>query len=206
MDVIIINDKEFKQIRVNKNYWISSDGELYSEHANKIINASINSNLGKLYKRVDIRVDGKQRHMMIHRLVYDTWVSPIMRNDQINHINDDSLDNRVENLYKGSQKSNIADCVKNGHRVGHIKYLTVFDKKVKKTLTFCPSSDFIEYSKHSCQNGSIKRMFNKNWFKKRYIVIDFKNVNDKRHLKSVTTMADECKPVSQILSLVEAHS
>lgn len=206
MDVIIINDKEFKQIRVNKNYWISSDGELYSEHANKIINASINSNLGKLYKRVDIRVDGKQRHMMIHRLVYDTWVSPITRNDQINHINDDSLDNRIENLYKGSQKSNIADCIKNGHRVGRIKYLTVFDKKVKKTLTFCPSSDFIEYSKHSCQNGSIKRMFNKNWFKKRYIVIDFKNVNDKRHLKSVTTMADECKPVSQILSLVEAHS
>lgn len=206
MDVIIINDKEFKQIRVNKNYWISSDGELYSEHANKIINASINSNLGKLYKRIDIRVDGKPHHMMIHRLVYDTWVSPITRNDQINHINDDSLDNRVENLYKGSQKSNIADCVRNGHRVGHIKYLTVFDKKVKKTLTFCPSSDFIEYSKHSCQNGSIKRMFNKNWFKKRYIVIDFKNVNDKRHLKSVTTMADECKPVSQILSLVEAHS
>lgn len=206
MDVIIINDKEFKQIRVNKNYWISSDGELYSEHVNKIINASINSNLGKLYKRVDIRVDGKPHHMMIHRLVYDTWVSPITRNDQINHINDDSLDNRVENLYKGSQKSNIVDCVRNGHRVGHIKYLTVFDKKVKKTLTFCPSSDFIEYSKHSCQNGSIKRMFNKNWFKKRYIVIDFKNVNDKRHLKSVTTMADECKPVSQILSLVEAHS
>lgn len=206
MDVIIINDKEFKQIRVNKNYWISSNGELYSEHANKIINTSINSNLGKLYKRVDIRVDGKPHHMMIHRLVYDTWVGPITRNDQINHINDDSLDNRVENLYKGSQKSNIADCVRNGHRVGHIKYLTVFDKKVKKTLTFCPSSDFIEYSKHSCQNGSIKRMFNKNWFKKRYIVIDFKNVNGKRHLKSVTTMADECKPVSQILSLVEAHS
>lgn len=206
MDTIIINDKEFKQIRVNKNYWISSDGELYSEHANKIINASINSNQGKLYKRVDIRVDGKPHHMMIHRLVYDTWVSPITRNDQINHINDDSLDNRIENLYKGSQKSNIADCVRNGHRVGHIKYLTVFDKKVKKTLTFCPSSDFIEYSKHSCQNGSIKRMFNKNWFKKRYIIVDFKNVNDKSHLKSVTTMADECKPVSQILSLVEAHS
>ena len=206
MDVIIINDKEFKQIRANKNYWISSDGELYSEHANKIIKASINNSLKKLYKRVDIRVDGKSRHMMIHRLVYDTWVSPITRNDQINHINDDSLDNRVENLYKGSQKSNIADCVRNGHRVRHIKYLTIFDKKVKKTLTFCPSSDFIEYSKHSCQNGSIKRMFNKNWFKKRYIIIDFKNVNDKRHLKSVTTMADECKPVSQILSLVEAHS
>lgn len=206
MDVIIINDKEFKQIRANKNYWISSDGELYSEHANKIIKASINNSLKKLYKRVDIRVDGKPHHMMIHRLVYDTWVSPITRNDQINHINDDSLDNRVENLYKGSQKSNIADCVRNGHRVGHIKYLTVFDKKVKKTLTFCPSSDFIEYSKHSCQNGSIKRMFNKNWFKKRYNIIDFKNVNDKRHLKSVTTMADECKPVSQILSLAEAHS
>lgn len=206
MDVIIINDKEFKQIRANKNYWISSDGELYSEHANKIIKASINNSLKKLYKRVDIRVDGKPRHMMIHRLVYDTWVSPITRNDQINHKNDNSLDNRVENLYKGSQKSNITDCVRNGHRVGHIKYLTVFDKKTKQTLTFCPSSDFIEYSKHSSKNGSIKRMFRKNWFKKRYVVIDFKNVNDKRHLVSVTTMADECKPVSQILSLVEAHS
>lgn len=206
MNDIIINDKTFKQLRCNKNYWISSDGELYSEHAKKLIKTPIHNTCGKRYKRVDIWLDGKQRHMMIHRLVYDTWVSPITRNDQINHKNDNSLDNRIENLYKGSQKSNIADCVRNGNRVGHIKYLTVFDKKTKQTLTFCPSSDFIAYSQHSCQNGSIKRMFNKNWFKQRFTIIDFKNVNDKEHFKSVTTMADECKPVSQILSLVEAHS
>jgi hypothetical protein len=39
-------------------------------------------------------------------------------------------------------------------------------------------------------------------------IINYKNCNIKNleHFKSVTTMADECKPVEQSLSLPEAHS
>lgn len=36
-------------------------------------------------------------------------------------------------------------------------YLTIFDKKTDEVLTFCPANKFIEYCKHSCVNGCIKR-------------------------------------------------
>ena len=45
--------------------------------------------------------------------------------------------------------------------------------KENKILTFCPASNFIIYSGHSCANGSVKRMFTRNWFKVRYEIIDY---------------------------------
>jgi hypothetical protein len=205
MNAIIINHQEFRQLRCNRNYWISSDGKVYSEFAKKIIKTPINHTRGKDYARVDIWIDGKQRHMMVHRLVYDTWKEPIQSNDQINHKNDNSLDNRIENLYKGTQKQNISDCIKTEHRVNHMKYLTVYDNKYKKTMTFAPASDFITFSGHPCNNNSVKRMFSRKWFKKRYRIIEFGCIQNLLHYKSVTTMADECKPVDRTLSPVQAH-
>lgn len=205
MDVIIINNKLFKQIRINTNYFISQDGEIYSQYAKRIIKTPINITRNKKYKRVDININGKQKHIPVHRLVYDTWIEKISSGEQINHKNDNSLDNRMENLYKGSQKNNIRDCIANQNRIGHIKYLTIYDKQVEKTITFIPSSKFIEYSGHPCKNQSVQRMFNKRWFKNRYEIINFGQIQNRLHLQSVTTMADECKPVDRILSPVEAH-
>lgn len=202
---IIINGETFKQIRFNKNYYISIDGKVYSTHAQTIIKTPINTVNGKNYKRVDIYFKGKQRHFVIHRLVYDTWVEPIDRTCQINHKDDNSLNNHVSNLYKGTQKENIKYCVKNGHRVGSIFYVTLFDKKVNKIITFAPASKFIEYSGHPAQNKGISRMFTRNWFKKRYTIIEKGRIKDRFHLKSVTTKADECKPVDMNLSHIEAR-
>ena len=203
---IIINGETFKQIRFNENYYISIDGKVYSKHAQSLIKTPITSIGRKNYKRVDIYFNGKQKHFVIHRLVYDTWVEPIDRTCQINHRDDNSLNNHVSNLYKGTQKENIRDCIKNGHRVGSMFYITLFDKKVNKIITFAPASDFIEYSGHPAKNKGVSRMFTRNWFKKRYKIIEKGRIQNRFHLKSVTTMADECKPVNQILSLVEAHS
>ena len=71
----------------------------------------------------------------------------------------------------------------------------MFDNQKQETITFCPAQKFIEYSGHSCANGSVSRMFTRNWFKKRYKIISFylcKNTNVK---KGVTTIPDECKEV-----------
>lgn len=202
---IIINNETFKQIRFNENYYISIDGKVYSKHSQSIIKPSITNIGGKRYKRVDIYFNGKQRHFVIHRLVYDTWVEPIDRTCQINHKDDDSLNNHVSNLYKGTQKENIRDCIQNGHGVGSIFYITLFDKKVNKIITFVPASKFIEYSGHPAKNKGIGRMFTRNWFKKRYKILDKGRIKNRFHLKSVTTKADECKPVDMNLSHIEAR-
>lgn len=192
---IIINNQIFKQIRINNNYYINESGDVYSVYANKIIKQSLRGRAPKTYKCIDVYYEGKQRHIPVHRLVYDTWVEPITKDDQINHRDDNPYNNHTSNLYKGSQKENIKDCAKNEHRVGNMWYLTIKDKERNKVLTFIPAKEFINYCGHSNKSGSLNKFFSKNWFKKRYEIVEFKKIQSLSHLKSVTTTADECRLV-----------
>ena len=192
---IIINNKEFKQTKINENYFISYDGEIYSKYSRKILKCQIQKTRGKEYKRVDFYVGGKQRHIMIHRLVFETWVRPLEDGEQVNHIDDNTFNNHYRNLYAGTQKQNIDDCFTNKHRVGNVFYLTIYDKEKDVIKTFCPANEFIRYCGHSNKSGSLNKFFGKNWFKKRYEIIEFKRINNLDEYKSVTTMGDECSPV-----------
>lgn len=192
---IIINGEEFKQIKINPNYYISSTGEIYSKYSKRIIEGQIQRTRGKEYRRVDFYVGEKQRHLMVHRLVFETWVRPLEEGEQVNHIDDDTFNNDYHNLYAGTQKQNIKDCFTNEHRVGNVFYLTIYDKEKGVIKTFCPANQFIEYSGHPNKSGSLNKFFKKNWFKKRYEIIEFKRINNLGEYKSVTTMGDECNPV-----------
>lgn len=192
---IIINNKEFKQIKINNNYFISCDGEIYSKYSKKILKCQIQKTRGKEYKRIDFYIKGKKKHFMVHKLVFETWVRPLKNGEQVNHIDDNTFNNNYLNLYAGNQRQNIRDCFKNQHRVGNIFYLTIFDRKENIIKTFCPASDFIKYSGHPNKSGSLNKFFSKNWFKKRYEIIEYKKINNLEEYKSVTTMGDECSPV-----------
>ena len=187
---IIFNNKIFKQY-LDTNYYASKDGDIYSGISKRIINPLKRTTRNKTYYYIDI----KQKHTNVHRIVYIAWNGELQDGEIIRHINDDTTDNRLCNLQSGTQKDNITDCINNGHRVGGTYYLTLFDKKVNDTITFCPASDFIEYSGHPCGNKSVKRMFTRNWFKKRYEIVQYARIKNLDELKSVTTMSDECNSV-----------
>lgn len=195
MKSIYINNEEFKQTLVSSKYYVSKTGKIYSSISQKIIKGNTTCIKNKYYCRVDIRTEFGVKHFTIHKLVFETWVRPLKEGEQINHIDDNSLNNHVENLYAGKQKDNIQDCIRNKHRISGTYYLTVYDKEKQKTLTFCPASNFIEYCKHPCGNRSVKRFFKRNWFKTRFKIIDYKRVPNLDFLKSVTTIPDECKEV-----------
>lgn len=195
MDYIIIDNEIFKQIRFNKRYYISKTGKVYSTHTKGLMHLMKRGSQNKLYEYIDIYVDGKQKHFPIHRLVYDTWVRPINSHDLILHKDDNQLNNDLSNLYIGTQKENIRDCISNKHRVGIVHYLKIYDKEKKNVLSFCPALDFIKYSGHSCQNGGLQRMFSRNWFKQRYQIIEYRLINNLSDLRDVKTRTDECKSV-----------
>ena len=186
MSEIIINQKVFKQY--DDTYYISADGDVYSTYSKKCLKHDIDL-YG--YPRVDIH--GK--HMKVHKLVFLTWIGELSDDLQINHLDDNKLNCNYKNLYAGTQKQNIQDCINNGTRCGNIHYLTIYDKEKEKILTFCPAKKFIQYSGHSAANDSVKRMFTRHWFKKRYQIIEYGKISNNNELKSVTTMGDECNPV-----------
>ena len=186
MSDIIIDGKIFKSF--DENYYVSEYGEIFSAYSKKILKPGIDLNG---YPRIEIH----KKHIKIHKLVYLTWIGPLEEGQQINHKDDNKLNNHYLNLYAGTQKQNINDCKNNNHRVGNIWYLTLFDKEKNQILTFCPASDFIKYSGHPCANQSVKRQFSRNWFKKRYSIIEYKKINNLSELKGVTTSCDECNSV-----------
>lgn len=184
METIVINGKTFKAY--DDMYYVSADGQIYSTYRHKCLKWAIDHNG---YPRVDIH----QKHIKVHKLVYLVWGSKDLQDKQINHKDDNKMNPHIDNLYLGSQKENIKDCCDNGTRVGNTNYLTIYDKETDEILSFTPITKFIEYCGHPAQNGSVKRMFTRNWFKKRYDILNYCNV------AGVTTNPDECKDVGQIL-------
>lgn len=161
---MIFNGKEFK--KYDSFYFVSADGDVYSTYKKGLLKHSIDIDG---YHRVDIH--GK--HMKIHKLVYLVWIGPIHNGLQINHIDDDKDNNHYSNLYLGTQKENIQDCIKNGSRKGHLKQIQIFDKVTEKLLHFDSVKAFIIYSGHKVSNGSISKCLSHKWFQDRYEIISY---------------------------------
>ena len=94
--------------KVSKNgrVWILRNGE----------EKEVGTGLNSLYKKYHVREINKSFY--IHRLVAIAWIENPMNKTQVNHINRDRLDNRVENLEWVSDKENKR------HRYGHKDYLS----------------------------------------------------------------------------------
>lgn len=186
--ILYINNMEFRQFR-DSIYYVSEFGHIYSTYVNRIIYPLQRKTRGKIYYYIDIWNEElqKQQHIPLHHIVWIAWVGEIPYNYQINHIDDCTDDNWLENLYMGSQKENINDCKSNNHRCGNIYILKIYDKLINKELTFCPASNFIEYSGHSSSNGGIARMLNRKWFKERYTILEYRPILNVYEYKSVTT-------------------
>ena len=150
-------------------YYVSADGDIYSTYKKGLLKHSIDLDG---YHRVDIH----SKHMKVHRLVFLVWVGPIPRDKQLNHLDDNKDNNHYKNLYLGSQKENIQDCIRSGTRKGNLKPIRVYDKKVDKVLDFESVSAFIEYTGHRVANGAISKCKSHKWFQIRYKIVNDEGV------------------------------
>lgn len=196
MKTLIIDGKLLKQLPINDHYYISEFGDVYSTYAKKFLKHDIDNDG---YHRISC----KRKHYKIHRLVYMTWVGEIPKGKQINHIDDNKDNNHYLNLYAGNQVQNIQDCKDNNHRCGNTWYITLYDKEKDEIISFCPAQNFVEYCGHTNKSKAVKKFFNKNWFKKRYEIIEYRKINSNKELKSVTTIPDECMEVGVEISTTD---
>ena len=173
---MLYNNIEFKPY--DANYYVSASGDVFSTYKKGLLKHYIDCDG---YHRVDIH----SKHMKIHKLVFLTWIGEIPHGKQINHRDDDKNNNHYTNLYLGTQKENIADCMQNCHRVGRTCTITVLDKLYDKVLTFPSIKDFLKYTGHSVPNGSLKHAANKKWFQNRFDVIERKGVTTIESYKSI---------------------
>lgn len=134
---------EFKEIQNFENYKISKKGEIYSLKSKKLLKLFIKNG----YKTICLINNGKKKFCTVSRLVAETFIPNPNKYSIVNHINEDKLDNRVENLEWCTQKHNVKHSNKND---GSSRYHTnKVNKYHKDTKEFIETFDSIQSAAES---------------------------------------------------------
>ena len=83
-------------------YKISDNGNVFSEKSNKIIKTRIN----KGYEVVKLHKNGNEKNFFVHRLVAITFIPNPENKREVNHIDENKLNNSVNNLEWVTPKEN----------------------------------------------------------------------------------------------------
>ena len=83
------------QVAGYENYIVTKQGDVINTNTGHAMKKQVN-NCG--YHRAELSKKGKQKRYFVHRLVATAYIPNKNNLPQVNHINGDKLDNRVENL------------------------------------------------------------------------------------------------------------
>ena len=160
-------------IKKYNSYEIDSNGNVYRN--GKTIKCSLNS---KGYKRVTMSENGKIKREFVHRLVAKLFIPNPLNLPQVNHINGDKQDNRVENLEWCNNSQNQIHALKNKLRKASPKGdMNIKSKKVRmynehEEKVFGSLRSALEYlnkdykyysSLAHCCKGDIKTAYGYHW-------------------------------------------
>lgn len=101
--IIKFNDIAFKPHYKENNY-AASKGQILNVTRKWLLQCSI---ITTGYKSLTISVKGSCKNYRVHRFCFECWVKPIDKNMVIDHIDENELDNRLENLNVVTQEEII---------------------------------------------------------------------------------------------------
>lgn len=105
---IILGSEEFRQI-YDSDYYVSRDGLVVNNKTHYIIKPAITP-LG--YVVFHISIKGKRIHKYAQRLVWETYIGEVPKGYDIDHIDNNKLNNKLDNLRCITHKEN---CYKRDH-------------------------------------------------------------------------------------------
>ena len=99
-------------------YFVNEFGDVFSypKKTRKGIRKLLLNNHKQGYLLVDLCKDGKVKKYSVHRLVANAFIENIENKEQVNHINGNKQDNRLENLEWATRSENQKHSIKTGLR------------------------------------------------------------------------------------------
>lgn len=97
------NEVEWRQVLEHPNYEVNNLGQVRHKQRRQILKPRSN-NSG--YQYVNFKVNGKNTNFAVHRIVANAFIPNPNGYSEVNHINYDKNDNRVENLEWVSSSQN----------------------------------------------------------------------------------------------------
>lgn len=160
----------WKVMKENKKYEISNFGKVRTIATGRIRKTRI-SNKG--YEQVGIYIEKKLKYLYIHRIVANNFLENINNSKEVNHINENKLDNRVENLEYCDTKYNCNYGTRN-ERILKSKEQTfksiiqkdIYDNIIKKWNNIIEIKEKTNFKKHSiykCCEGKHKTAYGYKW-------------------------------------------
>jgi hypothetical protein len=121
-------DEEFRVIKGFQNYEISNFGNVKNNKTGRILKPGINSHG---YKNVTLYIDGKYFQKKIHKLVAEHFIVNPHNKNNVDHINNNKLDNNVINLRWVTSKENCMNTKLSSKNSSNYKGVH-FDKQKNK--------------------------------------------------------------------------
>jgi len=97
-------------------YQVSNLGRIKSFKRNGCMFLAINDKCKDGYKRITLRKPGSCKSWMVHRLIAEAFVDNPNDKPEVNHLNSDRADNRIDNLEWVTRCENNEHAVKFGRR------------------------------------------------------------------------------------------
>ena len=134
----------------NDNYLVFADGKIYSRYTQKILRPGVNS---RGYHSIALHANATRKSYLVHRLVAEAFIPNPENKPEVNHINGNKLDNRVENLEWVTTLENAHHAIKTGLCVPKRNVRCVPVQMFSKTGEFI--AEFYSISEASHQTGII---------------------------------------------------
>lgn len=100
-----MNEEMWRKFPLNKRYFVSTDGRVWSSKTRRFLKPYPNSSHGYLYVSIP-NISGKTKFLAIHRMVAVTFIGACPAGLETAHLNGIKTDNRLANLQYVTRSEN----------------------------------------------------------------------------------------------------